>query len=135
MSATLIWHDVRQSVLICRFEGEFGVDNYAVLEGQLPMEVREQDHRVDVILHLAEGADLPPLRGILQEIGIICRVMPENFGVFVLVGHGFMLTNPFSLFVATVFKNMYYKKLSNRIYVAKNVVSAWRRIQRLNDSI
>lgn len=124
MPATLSWHDDKQTILVCTFTDGFGIDNYAVLEGQLPMLVREKPHQVDVIFYLAKGSQLPNLSGILQEIGIICRVMPENFNYLILVGNGLLLTNPISIAIATWFKNRYYQNLNHKIHIASSLDSA-----------
>ena len=129
MAAQLEWHDEDQSIICCTFTGEFGIDNYAVMEGQLPMMVREGAARVDVILHLARGASLPPLRGILQEVRIIGNVMPENFGVFVGVGAGLLLSNPVSVWIGSRFVARYFK--NDRVFVASSLPDAEKLIMEL----
>lgn len=122
MPAELQWSDSAQRIIICTFTGEFGIENYGVMEGQLPMMVREVSGRVDVILHLSAGAKLPPWRGLLQEIGIITRVMPPNFGVFVGVGDGLLLRNPLSVAVGSLFVKRYYG--NGKVKVAPSVERA-----------
>ncbi|PJF22802.1 MAG: hypothetical protein CUN56_04135 [Phototrophicales bacterium] len=130
MSATLTWYT--DDIILCTLEGEFDVETYAVMEGKLPMMVREVDHPVSVILYLAAGAELPNLRGILQEIGILCNVMPPNFRLFVGVGHGFLLTNPLSLMIASIILNRYYKRNRGRVRVAGSIQKAVRLIDALS---
>lgn len=134
MVALLDWYDKKESVLMCRFEGEFGIENYGVMEGQLPMAVRGKGHRVDVILHLAAGADLPLLRGILQEIGIICNVMPPNFGCFVGCADHWLLSNSLSIGVANLLLPRYYGQLAQHIHVASSLEEAIGKIMRLRET-
>jgi len=129
MPAELSWYDDSESILVCRFTGEFGIENYAVMEGQLPMMVRDGVGRVDVILHLGGGAGLPPLRGIFQEIGIIINVMPDNFGVFVGVGDGFLLGNPLSVWMGHQVVKRYYS--NGKVHVAASIPVAVQRIHQL----
>ena len=126
MSAHLDWHDDAQSIIVCRLRGDFDVATYGVMEGQLPMLAREVDHRVDVIFYLESGANLPPLRGFLQEIGILGNVMPPNFGVFIGVGEGWLLSNPVSVAIGSVFARRYFT--SGRVLVAPALDAAVRRV-------
>jgi len=129
MTAKLTWHDDQQSIIRCTLTDDFGIENYAVMEGQLPMMVREVEHRVDVIFYLTDGAGLPPLQGFFQELGIILNVMPPNFGMFVGVADGFLLNNPLSLTVARQFIKVYYKHQSKQITVASSLENAVSLIQ------
>jgi hydroxymethylpyrimidine pyrophosphatase-like HAD family hydrolase len=92
------------------------------MEGALPMMVRELPHTVGVILYLSSGAKLPNLSGILQEIGILCRVMPSNFCMFVGVGEGVLLANPLSMMLASFVLKRYYKH--NQVKVARSIEQA-----------
>ncbi|GAB4309310.1 MAG: hypothetical protein Kow00117_02660 [Phototrophicales bacterium] len=130
MAATLTWYT--DDIILCALEGEFDVETYGVMEGQLPMMVRESEQQVSVILYLSPGAGLPNLRGILQEIGILCNVMPPNFQIFVGVGHGFLLTNPLSVFIASMFLNRYYKRNRGRVRVAGSIEKAVQLINALS---
>lgn len=134
MTALLNWHDKRESILICRFECEFDIENYAVMVGQLPMVVRGKTQRVDVILHLAARADLPPLQGILQEMRIIYNVMPLNFGCFVGFADHFLLSNALSVGVANLLLPRYYGELARRIHVAGSLDEALGKIMRLREA-
>lgn len=116
----LNWQDAEQSVILGTLRGKFGIDHYAVLEGQLPMMVREVNHRVDVILQLTRGATFP--RTILREIRILVNVMPPNFGIFVGVGSNFLLTNP--LTVAGAGLLLHGLNLSKQVCVAGSVQRA-----------
>jgi hypothetical protein len=124
MPATLDWHDDVQTLLICRLEGEFGIDTYAVMEGQLPMMVREVDHRVDVIFHLSDGASLPPIGGLIREIDILLNIMPPNLGFFIAVGNGWLLTNPLAVAMASRLKGIVFKANASKIRVASSVENA-----------
>lgn len=132
MTASLDWHDKEKSILILRLEGEYDIETIAVLEGQLPMMVSEQPHHVDVIIYLCPGAKLPPLQGILPEMGILINVMPPNFGCIVNVGNGFLLTNPVSLWFASMLLAYYYKENKSRIHVAASVDRAVQFIQHMH---
>lgn len=121
-AVALNWHDAEQTVLLCELHGQFGVESYAVMEGQLPMQVREQPHRVDCIVKLMPGATLP--EGLLREIGILTRVMPRNFGMFVGVGNTFLLTNPLSVAVGQLFVSACFRQLGDRVRVADSVAAA-----------
>ena len=132
MAALLDWYDNQKSILILRLEDEYNVETIAVMEGQLPMMVAEQAHHVDVIIYLSPGAKLPPLQGMLPEMGILINVMPQNFGCFVNVGHGMLLTNPVSLWFASLLLAYYYKGNKNRIHVAASVDRAVQLIHHLH---
>jgi hypothetical protein len=128
MSARLQWDDDAHSIILCTFEAEFDFETYGVLEGQLPMMVHEVEHRVDVIGYLSAGASLPSVKGILPELRILTNVMPPNFGIFVGVGNGFLLTNPLSLWGASLFLRFYNAELERKVQVAGSIDSARRRI-------
>lgn len=124
MPATLDWRDDAQTILICRIEGDFGIDTYAVMEGQLPLMVREVEHRVDVIFHLSDGASLPPIGGLIREIDILLNVMPPNLGYFIGVGNGWFLTNPLVVALASGLKGVVFKANAPKIRVASSVENA-----------
>jgi hypothetical protein len=128
MSANLQWDDDAHSIILCTFEGEFDFETYGVLEGQLPMMVREAEHRVDVIGYLSVGASLPSLKGILPELRILTNVMPPNFGIFVGVGNGFLLTNPLSLWGASLLLRWYHAEFSRKVQVAGSIEAARQQI-------
>ncbi len=102
-----------------------------MLEGQMPMMVREKRHRVDVILYLEAGAKLPPLRGLFQELRIITNVMPPNFGVFVGVGGSLLLTNPVSVGIARLLLPAVFKSQAERFLVTTSLERALQRVELL----
>jgi hypothetical protein len=127
MTATLHWFE--NSILVCEFTGPFGVENYAVMEGQLPMTVREKTERVDVIFHLKRGAGLPNLKGIMPEIRILTNVMPPNFGVFVGVGEHFLLGNAVAVLLAgQMVKRVLKGTLKDKVFVASSLPQAQKLI-------
>lgn len=124
MPAQLEWLDQNETILLCRLLDDFGIETYAVLEGQLPMMVREKDHRVDVIFYLTGGASLPPIRGLLREISILLNVMPPNLGLFIGVGSSWFLSNPLSVVVARLLLPMAFRTQSERVRVAGSLDAA-----------
>ena len=134
MPANLEWYDQEESILLCKLVGEFGIETYGVMEGQMPMMVREKDYRVDVILHLSARAKLPPLRGLFQELSIISNVMPPNFGIFVGVGGSLFLTNPLSVGVARWLIPFVLKSSTDRFYVAASLPGAAGLIHHLRET-
>lgn len=134
MTVTLTWDNPEETIILCEFTGVFGIENYAALEGDLPMMVAEASHRVDVIACLMPGASLPVLRSILPEFGILTNIMPPNFGMIVGVGHGFLLTNFASIGAANVLINLYYQKAQHKIFVTASRDAARHLIQRQIDS-
>lgn len=121
MSATLTWEDDGQTILCCTFEGEFGPENYAVMEGQLPMVIREANHPVWVILFLSRGASFPNLKSILPEIQILFHIMPSNLQGMVGVGGGFLLSNPLGVLVASLFVR---RRLNGKLHIARSKAHA-----------
>jgi hypothetical protein len=134
MTVTLTWEDPAQTIIRCAFSGAFDVENYAALEGDLPLMIASVSHRVDVIVCLLPGASLPSLRGLLPEIGILINIMPPNFGLLVGVGHGLLLTNPLSINIANWLIVLYYPQARDRLFVAGSYDAARRLIVRQREA-
>lgn len=124
MASQTEWVDDTKTVILLRIIEDFGIEDYGVMEGQIPMMVREVDHNVDVILVLTPGAKLPPVRGLLREIEILLNVMPPNFGKFIGVGEGWLLSNSVAVAFGRVFINYYFGDRSSHIRIAPTVAAA-----------
>jgi len=135
MPVELIWYDQAETILLCKLVGEFGIEGYGMLEGQMPMMVREKEHRVDAIFHLTADAKLPPWRGLFQELSIISNVMPPNFGVFVGVGSSLFLTNAVSVAIARLLLPMAFRAQAERFQVATSLPAAVSKIGQLRASV
>lgn len=123
MPAGLIWEDETHTILCCTFEGEFGPENYGVMEGQLPMMIREVKHPVGVIFYLRRGASFPNPKAILPEMRILLNVMPPNLMGIVGVGSGFLLTNPITVRLADLVVRW---RFNGKIRVARSKNQAYK---------
>lgn len=110
ISARLVWHDDSSQILVCNLEGEFGFDTYAVLEGKLPMMVRDSSHHVDIVFYLTKGASLPPITNLIKELEILMNVMPPNCRQFVCIAENNLLSNPFVVQIANVLKRIIFSQ-------------------------
>lgn len=117
MSAKLTWENDSQTMLCCTFEGEFGPENYGVMEGQLPMMIREVEHPVYLIFHLSHKASKPNLKGIMPETFIMLNIMPPNLQRIVGVGSGFLQTNPLSVGLADIFAR---RRFHGKVRIARS---------------
>ena len=110
MSARLVWHEDASQILVCYLEGDFDIETYAVLEGQLPMMVREAPHDVDVVFYLTNGASLPPIIGLIKELEILINVMPPNCRQFIGIAEHKLLANPIAVQIANMLKRFIFSQ-------------------------